>query len=370
MKRSIMKNKLRASFLLLSAIISVACSLFPLACFSQDIHFSQYSFNNQQLNPAFTAVYKTIQVTVQHKEQWRVVNAFRTSAASIEMKFGHREWEKMERMTGAFKKRLMKGLAGGLSFFSDNAADATMRTTQVNFNLAYHTRLNEKNILSMGLMSGVCQRSIFPDKLRWNNQYTAGVFNSMLSSGELFSTTSRTHADLGGGLLWSYGDGDKYMSSNDQKHFHAGVSLIHINRPEISFLTIASEKLYWKWSAHAGGLFGIKNTPLSIAPSVFFMSQGPQTELTPGLGVKYQFKETSKYTGYVKGSAMTLGCYYRNRDAVIPYFTLEMDKYSLGISYDTNISALTNATGGRGGIEISLRFNSPSSFLYQTKSRI
>ncbi len=100
------------------------------------------------------------------------------------------------------------------------------------------------------------------------------------------------------------------------------------------------------------------------------MSQGPQMELTPGMCVKYQFKETSTYTGYVKGSAMTLGCYYRNRDAVIPYFMIEMDKYSFGISYDTNISGLTNVTEGRGGIEISLRFNSPSSFLYQTKSRI
>lgn len=360
-----MKNKLRYSFLL-----SVICYLFPVASFTQDIHFSQYSFSNQQLNPAFTAVYKTIQVTVQHKEQWRMVNAFRTSAAGIEYKFGHREWEKMERMTGTFKKRLMKGLAGGLNFFSDKAGDGSIRTTQVNLSLAYHTRLNEKHILSMGILGGFVQRSISPDKLRWNNQYSGGAFDPNLSPGENFSNSSFIYPDLGGGILWSYGDGDKYMSSNDQKHFHAGVSLMHINKPSISFLGNDAEKLNWKWTAHAGSLFGIKNTTLSLGPSILFMSQGPQTEITPGMCVKYQFKETSKYTGYVKGSAMTLGCYYRNRDAVIPYFMIEMDKYSLGISYDTNISGLTNVTDGRGGIEISLRFNSPSSFLYQTKSRI
>src|SRR3990172_5812959 len=93
----------------LSVLLLTTCCLLPAFSCAQDIHFSQYSFNNMQMNPASAAVYKTFQATIQHKEQWRMVNAFRTSAAGIEFKFGSKEWEKMERMTGTFKKRLMKG---------------------------------------------------------------------------------------------------------------------------------------------------------------------------------------------------------------------------------------------------------------------
>ena len=99
--------------------------------------------------------------------------------------------------------------------------------------------------------------------------------------------------------------------------------------------------------------------------------QGSQKEITFGTMIKYKLKEESKYTGVIKSTVLSLGCFYRNRDAVIPYFLMEMDKYTIGISYDTNISSLTAATTGRGGFEISLRFGTPSPFLYQNaKSRI
>jgi hypothetical protein len=100
------------------------------------------------------------------------------------------------------------------------------------------------------------------------------------------------------------------------------------------------------------------------------MRQGPLNELTFGALIKYMLKDDSKYTGYVKGAAFSLGCYYRNKDAIIPYFLVEMGYYSLGISYDTNISGLTAATSGRGGFEIALRFHMPSPFLYQNRPRI
>lgn len=299
-----------------------------------------------------------------------MVDAYRTSAATFEMKLGQLNWVKTERKTGIFSKKLMKGLAIGLNFFADKAGDGNMKTTQGNLSIAYHALLNKNNTLSAGLIGGIAQRSISPDGLRWNSQYGGGNYDPTLASGENFSNQSFVHGDYGAGLLWSYGDGSKYLTANDQKHIHAGISLSHLNKPRQSFLGVVSDKLQWKWTGHAGMLMGVKNTLLSLGGSLLYMSQGKLMEITPGAIIKYKFKENSVYTGFIKSSALSLGCYYRNKDAVIPYIMYEMDKYSLGISYDTNISGLTTATSGKGGIEISLRFNAPSPFLYQTKSRI
>ena len=360
-----MTNKLKALFLLLTA----NC-LLPTISFSQDIHFSQYNFSPLTLNPALTSAYKDIQATLHYKDQWNSMNAYKTASATFEIKLGQPNWVKVDRLTGAFKQKLAKGLAFGLNAFSDKAGDGKMKQTQANLSIAYHARLNEHNTLSAGLMGGFGQRSIVPEGLRWNNQYASGSYDPTISSGENFSKQSFVYGDYNMGLLWSYGDASRYATANDQKHINAGISLGHLNSPGLSFVSTDAERLDWKWTAHANSLIGIKNSLYSVGPSILFMQQGPLREITFGALVKYKFKEESKYTGYVRGAAISAGCYYRNKDAVIPYLLLEVDAYSLGLSYDTNISGLKTATAGRGGFEITLRFNTPSSFLFQTKSRI
>ena len=79
-------------------------------------------------------------------------------------------------------------------------------------------------------------------------------------------------------------------------------------------------------------------------------------------------KEDSRYTGYVKGSALAVGGYYRNKDAFVVAALFEMSNYAIGASYDINVSGLKTATTGRGGFEITLRFLNPSPFLYTKAS--
>lgn len=350
-------------------VLQTANCLLPTA-FAQDIHFSQYNFSPLTLNPALTAAYKDIQATLQYKDQWKSLNGFRTAAATFEIKLGQFNWIKLEKLTGTFKKKLAKGLAFGLNVFTDRAGDAKMQQTQGNFSVAYHALLDVHNTFSAGLMGGLSQRSISPDDLRFNNQYSAGSYDPNILSGENFSNQTFAYGDYALGLLYSYGDGSKYMTSNDQKHFNVGVSLSHISSPKQSFMSVMDEQLNWKYTAHVSSLLGIKNTNYSFGPSLLYMRQGALNELTFGAMVKYMLKDDSKYTGYVKGAAFSLGCYYRNKDAIIPYALMELGAYSIGLSYDTNVSGLSTVTSGRGGFEISLRFNSPSPFLYQTRSRI
>src|SRR5687767_3347440 len=115
---------------------------------AQDTHFSQYTFSSSVINPAMTGAYKDLQATLQHKEQWRTVNAYRTSALTLEARFGQPGWIKVEKLTGAFKKKMMKGLCGGLHIFSDKAGDGSLKHTQATLNIAYHAMLSEQHTLS------------------------------------------------------------------------------------------------------------------------------------------------------------------------------------------------------------------------------
>ncbi len=351
-------------------VLQIANCILPTSSFAQDIHFSQYVYSPLTLNPALTAAYKEIQGTLNYKQQWRSVKAYRTEEATFEMKLNQRTWAKLDKYTDAFKKKLMKGLAFGVNIFNDMAGDGSMHILTGNLSVAYHASLSEQNTLSAAIMAGLVQRSMDGGSLRWNSQYTTGVYDPSAPTGEGFGNSSYLYGDYSAGLLFSHGKESAYMTSNDQKFFNMGASVYHITQPNQSFLA-GGDRLYMRYTFHTNVLIGIKNTNFSIAPSALFMRQGPTMEITFGGMIKYKLKEESKYTGIVKNSVFSAGCFYRNNDAVIPYIVLEMDKYSMGISYDTNISGLKTATTGRGGIEISLRINNSSPFLYQNaKSRL
>src|SRR5450631_700374 len=110
-----MKNKLTLLFIILFATLQINKSV------AQDIHFSQYYFAPITLNPALTGVYKTIQATVQYKQQWAVVNGYSTGGVTLEFKLNQAKWDKKRNLTDMYKKKAMKGLALGFNVFSDKA---------------------------------------------------------------------------------------------------------------------------------------------------------------------------------------------------------------------------------------------------------
>ena len=105
-------------------------------------------------------------------------------------------------------------------------------------------------------------------------------------------------------------------------------------------------------------------------PGFIYMQQGPSSEIYPGCFFRYLLREESKYTGYVKGASIMIGTHLRtstiNSDAFIPSVQLEVAEYTIGISYDMNISGLKTASSGKGGFEISLRYGNPNPFLYKS----
>jgi len=108
---------------------------------------------------------------------------------------------------------------------------------------------------------------------------------------------------------------------------------------------------------NGNALIGIANTNMAVVPGVLCNIQGATKEIVLGTMIRYTLTKESKATGFVKGSALSLGAYYRSLDAIIAAMMLEYGPFGIGISYDLNCSGLTTATSFRGGGEVSIRYS-------------
>ncbi len=87
------------------------------------------------------------------------------------------------------------------------------------------------------------------------------------------------------------------------------------------------------------------------------MKQGPSSEATLGFLFKYIIEDQATYTSLKKASSVSFGVYYRLQDAVIPTILFQKAKYAIGVAYDFNLSQLTPASKLKGGLEVTLRYN-------------
>ena len=220
---------------------------------------------------------------------------------------------------------------------------------------------------SAGLQGGFAQRHFSTENLRWDNQFNGTAYDPSIP-GENVASSNVSYGDFGAGILWNYGKGEMYSTANNEMKIHLGISVFHVSSPKISFY---SNDVYLspRMVFHGGMSYGIKNTNVSVVPSFMYAKQGIQKEIIFGSMTRFRMKEDSKYTGFVKGSAISFGGFYRVQDSVVISSLLEIAQYAVGISYDINTSSLTAVSSGRGGVEISLRFISPGPFSHTISSQ-
>lgn len=218
-------------------------------------------------------------------------------------------------------------------------------------------------------MGGFAQRSIKLDGLQWGNQYDGTAYNAALPTGETSTANSFTFVDLGAGVQYSFGNSEMYISANNARKVNIGVAVFHPHQPTYSFYGASDQKLSMKLVLHGDAALGVKNTNLVLKPSYIVFIQGATKEITPGLTFQYILQEGSKYTGNKKPAAFSLGAYYRMKDAFIGVAKFEYSNYSIGLSYDVNLSKLKTVSKAKGGFEISLRYISPGAFGKRSSSK-
>jgi type IX secretion system PorP/SprF family membrane protein len=315
---------------------------------AQDVHFSQFMMAPMQLNPGHSGSESQIRANINYKEQWKsVASPYKTIAASYDMRIS-------ENRDGFW--------AAGINFYSDRAGDAKMGVAQGNLNAAYHLKIADGQTLGLGVMAGYAQRSISTDALTWGNQYDGMDYNAILPSGESNTGNfSKSFIDLGTGLVYTFQQGEKNLTGNNQIFATVGASLMHVHSPNYSFVGNSSERLFRKFLLHGNALIGIPHSRISAVPGFSYSLQGGARELVMGSSIRYRLVEDSHFTGFVTGSSLSLGVYYRNKDAVILMSQIQFGGFAAGFSYDMNVSDLTQASNGRGGMEISMRYMFPTS---------
>jgi len=82
-------------------------------------------------------------------------------------------------------------------------------------------------------------------------------------------------------------------------------------------------------------------------PSILYQRQGKFQETLIGAFGKYHLDP-------VAGTAVSLGAFYRVKDAFIVAANMDYKNVNVGVSYDVNTSKLIAATNRRGGFELSV----------------
>ena len=312
---------------------------------AQDPHFSQFYLSPLQLNPALTGVMnEDIRASLLHRSQWRTVSApFRTTAVSADFR--------------GFKEYLDRDIFGlGVVVMSDKAGTADLRTTQVQLSAAYSRALNYEGnqFLSLGVQVGHVNQRVDPNKLLFASQFDGGALNPGIPSGEDIPNTALHYIDFSVGAAWSY----RY---NEHTSFYAGISLAHLNEPNVSFFEDEEEFLYQRRTLYGGSEFRI-NSLLSMIMRGVVLSQGPATEVSVASLLKFNF---SNVNGADDATAFYVGTMHRWRDAQTVILRFDYGPVGLSMGYDVNFSSLRRASEGYGGMEIALLYRSAFSQSYR-----
>lgn len=353
-----MENQEKTHNISISKHLFIVVSMFlfiGLRGFGQDVNFSQFNMNPLGLNPAMAGATTGLESIINYRSQWKSVTVpYKTFAATVHGRFTK-------------KKSTRNFFAAGINFVNDEAGDGILKTSQVNLTLAYHIRLNKTSKIGLGFMSGWGQRKIDFTNFQWGSQYESGQYNAALEAGENYSNPTFSYLDFASGIVWSFNNeaGKTKVAGNNYLKGSFGISMFHFNRPSYSF-NDTGEELWTKFVIHGNSLISIPNTKIALNPGFVFNKQGPNTEILVGSMVRYDLAPESKYTGNLRGAGLYLGAYLRAGDAIVISSQIELSNYSIGFSYDTNISSLRPSSNGRGGFEISLRFNGDGSFFSKT----
>lgn len=333
-------------------ILIVTSLLFASTSFGQDVHFSQFWNNNIQYNPGMAGVIPAnLRAALFYRDQWSIVGApFKSYGFNLDTRIES-------------KGNTSFGL--GANLFRDVAGDNKLGTTHAQLSFSTILELDRHSRISLGVNGGLEQRGFDPGAAQWSSQYENGSYDASLPSGESFNATSEMKGDLSAGLVYYYTTSESYMTSNDQFNMKIGVAYNHILRPKFNWFSMGPDQLYSNLVAHAEFLIGLSNSKWSIAPAIIGQFQGPSKEILFGSQYRCQLKGASKVTGYVKGAYLNLGTFVRLGDAFIPSVAFEFDKYSIGLSYDVNISQLRSVSNGGGGFEVSLKFETSNPYLWQ-----
>jgi type IX secretion system PorP/SprF family membrane protein len=304
---------------------------------AQDIHFSQFYETPLLRNPSLAGIFRgDMRAQMVYRSQWNnVTDAYRTGSFNVE-----------------FKKPVGKGddfLTIGGQVLYDRAGTIALTSTHIlpvlNFQKALST---ERNMyLSLGFMGGLVQRRFDESKVTTNSQYNGIQYDPTLNNGENFNKNSYSYLDASVGMSFN-----TQLGENVNNNIYFGVAYHHLNKSnKISFYNNINLEMTPKWVGSAGLRMNVSEESF-ITLYGDYSKQGTYTETLAGFMYSYRLGEDPEDPTYI----LHIGSMVRFKDALVPVAKLDIGKIGISFSYDVNTSQLRNATYGRGGYEMALKY--------------
>ena len=327
-------------------LVAVLALVFTVPANAQDPGFSQFFASPLTLNPALTGKFNGVfRVAGNYRNQWPAINnAFITSTISLDAPI--------------LVNKLPTNDTWGIGFLAmnDKTASGILTSNYFSFSTAYHKALDVDGYHSIGVgfqgtyanqnLDGT--RLTFEDGLQLDGTFLRSPTEAINSE---FVSVHYFDADLG--VLYN-------ASTDGNNNFYLGASAYHLNRPKASFLGVDTINIPIRETLHGGGFFPIAGTASTIYVSGLISNQAGARQYV--LGGAWSATATTDETSPVNFYAGVWARFTNNTtDALIPYVGLDYNDFSLGVTYDVNISPLASASQSRGGIEISLIYIKKSS---------
>ncbi|MFT5600687.1 MAG: type IX secretion system PorP/SprF family membrane protein [Flavobacteriales bacterium] len=314
---------------ILNTIKAALVITLPMAAFGQDYHFSQFDAMVPAYQPAKTGMFNDskYRATTQYRNQWRPIatKPFTTFGMSYDMPINER-WG-----VGGY----IQNFDGARVFNAFNVvASGAYKITDPTQN---------KHLLTTGLQLGGVYKNINNLDLLFENQYDDGKLNPVIASNESFRRMSKLSPEVNLGVYYEWTD-----EVNDY-HPYIGFTAFHLTSPKESILETGTSdaRLPRRWLFHSGCKLDLTEE-IDMDFKAMYQYQGKATELMLGFSGIYKLHEAK--------TDIHLGCYYRNRDAVIINTGLTYEELTFTIGYDITVSGLKEYNGGYGALEFGLTY--------------
>jgi type IX secretion system PorP/SprF family membrane protein len=297
---------------------------------AQDPIFTQYFLVPETLNPGFSGFMETTNAGIIHRSQWPDLDF------KVETEYA---------FVNTWSEKMNSGI--GFSVLNHRENNTNYGLTQFNFNYAYRVELNDEWYFRPALEIGFGTKSFNFGNLLLADQINIGssVINPV--SSDLVIINDRFNFfDFSAGMV----------VNNENSYF--GLSLKHLNKPNISFVADRNIPLNMFFSATAGYEFLVVDyLDITLFPyetkfllSANYMNQGEYNRLDLGSSIMFK-KAFFGLSSSINPSLKTNNSHLIT--SVNVFAGLQYEHLKFGLSHDFNTSKI----GRTGGIyELSMTY--------------
>jgi len=321
----------------------VAIMQFSFTAKAQDFHFSQFNASPLYLNPALTgSINGKARAIANYRNQWPQAlhrDSYMTYAWSYD--------RRLNLKTGNY-------LGMGISGSGDVSGGSRFGTIQMNLSLSFAKTIIKKGSTSHsligGIQYGIAQRKIDQSTLLWSTAFDDQGRPYHHYHGPLINNPDFVYSDINAGILWLSRYGKR-------KSFFAGMSIFHINKPNLSFYQNMVQEMSIKTCIHGGAEIPI-SPRVSLIPSFFYLTHGIHSQFNIGSMLSLGDLSHSFISNVRAGTFYRAGKGLTGRlqsDAIITKLSTQIKGIQFGFSYDITISKL-NIHNNLGAIEFSIGY--------------